>query len=667
MRFRRFAVAAGLVYLTSGPAASVQGTGQGQQQPPPPTSQKPVFTSAVDVVSVDVTVVDKYGKPVEDLGRNDFILTVDGQPRKIASAQFVAMHRDALPSAGVALPASSLPDFSTNTVQEGKLIAIVIDRGNIAPVRSRDVLAAASRFVERLDPADRVALFSIPQGPAIDFTTDHRAIASALQRIDGQGDSKQGVKNIGVADALSFERRNDFAMEQVLLRECGQIPPDGPGASETRMCRNMVTEEANIVSTYAHERARNTMNGLIGILQRLGSSETPKTLVLVSEGMVIDNERRIVQGFGRAAAAAHVTLYSLKPESSESTAAQARMAANPVRDRSIKEEGLQYVSSVGGGEMFRVIADPDFAFARVASELSGYYLLGFEPEAGDRDGRSHGISVKVNRDDVSVRSRQEFGVGLSKGKSGKETVTDLLRSAVPATTLPVMVTTYMFQDPGSLKVRVLVAMDVDRPADPKEKFSVGMVLVDENGNSGASFFHPALAPSPQSPPGTQRFFATLLTDPGAYKLRVAVADSSGSSGSVERNVRAYMRRLGPFRVSDLMLGAQTPGGGAAAIVPTVTGQTTGDTLHAYLELFAENAAMYDRAAVLLEIGASADAPALQSAAAHVQANDTDPRSRAIGVAIPIGSLAPGTYVARAVIVVDGQKAGTITRGFQVVR
>src|SRR6185503_14146377 len=120
---------------------------------------------------------------------------------------------------------------------------IVIDRGNIAPVRSRDVLAAASRFVDRLDPADRVALFSIPQGPAIDFTTDHRAIASALQRIDGQGDAQQGIKNIGVADALSFERRNDFAMEQVLLRECGQIPPDGPGASETRMCRNMVTEE----------------------------------------------------------------------------------------------------------------------------------------------------------------------------------------------------------------------------------------------------------------------------------------------------------------------------------------------------------------------------------------------------------------------------------------
>ena len=69
---------------TSAPSAG------GRQQPP--TSQRPVFTSAVDVVSVDVTVVDKYGKPVEDLGRDDFTLTVDGQVRKITSAQFVAMH-----------------------------------------------------------------------------------------------------------------------------------------------------------------------------------------------------------------------------------------------------------------------------------------------------------------------------------------------------------------------------------------------------------------------------------------------------------------------------------------------------------------------------------------------------------------------------------------------
>lgn len=654
MRSHRVAVAAGVLLLAAGLAA--------QQAAP----QKPVFTSAVDVVSVDVTVVDKNGRPVDDLGRDDFTLTVDGQVRKIASVQFVPVRPES--SSGPApLPSTSLPDFSTNTVQSGRLIGVVIDRGSIAPVRARDVLAAAARFVARLDPRDKVALFTIPTGPAIDFTTNHEAIETALKQIDGQGDFQHGTKNIGITEALAFEQNNSFQMDQIWNRECGDIPSD-IGSSEVMICRKLVKEEANIVATYAHERARNTMNGLRAILDRLGSSETPKTLVLVAESLVVDNERRILTGFGRAAAAAHVTLYSLKPEASETSAAEARMAASPMRDRSLREEGLEYVSEVGGGEMFRVIADPDFAFARVASELSGYYLLSFEPEAGDRDGKAHGISVKVHRDGVSVRSRQEFGVGLTRtAKNEKQAITDLLRTAVPATGLPLMVTTYVFQDPGSLKVRVLVAMDVDRPYDPKDTFAVGMVLVDGKGAAGASVFQPAMSPSPQSPPGLQRYFATLLTDPGTYTLRVAVSDPAGLSGSVERDVRAYVRRLGPFRVSDLMIGDEARGAGASGIVPTVTAQTSADVLHGYLELFAETPAEFDRTAVAIDVAPSPDAPALQTFPARLQAPDADTHSRAVGAAIPIASLAAGTYVARAVITVNGQKVGTMTRAFQVVR
>ncbi|HTL46406.1 MAG TPA: hypothetical protein VL262_18860, partial [Vicinamibacterales bacterium] len=54
----------------------------------PPRSQ-PTFKSAVEVVSVDVTVIDASGKPVHDLGATDFALTVDGQSRTIASAKFI--------------------------------------------------------------------------------------------------------------------------------------------------------------------------------------------------------------------------------------------------------------------------------------------------------------------------------------------------------------------------------------------------------------------------------------------------------------------------------------------------------------------------------------------------------------------------------------------------
>ena len=43
----------------------------------------------------------------------------------------------------------------------------------------------------------------------------------------------------------------------------------------------------------------------------------------------------------------------------------------------------------------RSIGNADNAFARLALELSGYYLLGFEPESVDRDGKPHRIKVTV--------------------------------------------------------------------------------------------------------------------------------------------------------------------------------------------------------------------------------------------------------------------------------
>jgi VWFA-related protein len=648
----RFSLAAGILSLAIGVAAQSPGT-----------PQRPVFSSSVDVVSVDVNVVDKNGRPVQDLGPGDFDLTVDGQPRKITSAQFVSLRTEPLKDT----PAESLPDFSTNTVQSGRLIGLVVDRGSIAPVRARDVLAAAARFVEKLDPSDRVALFSIPIGPSIDFTTDHRAIEAAVRQIDGQGDTQRGTMNIGIADALAFENNNTFAMQQVADRECGEVSGRGGGNSEVMMCTKMLKEDASIVANYAHERARNTMNGLRAILERLGSSETPKTLVLVSEGLVIDNERRVVEGFSRAAAAAHVTLYALKPEPSETDASEARLATSRARDRAVREEGLQFVSGAGGGELFRVLADPDFAFARVASELSGYYLLTFEPSAGDRDGKAHAISVTVRRDGVSVRSRREFGVNLARGKNEKDTVADLLRTPVPATGIPLMLTTYVFQDPGSLKVRVLVAADVDRAPDPGDQLAVGMVLVDDKGQAAASFFQPQMTPSPQSPPGSQRLFATLLAEPGPYSLRVAVSSAGGQSGSVERKVRAYVSRLGPFRASELMIGDDAGGSAAGGILPSVTGEVTADVLHAYFELFAEAPAVFARASVKMEAAATPESPALETVTASLQAPDADVHSRAAAAAIPLAPLAAGTYVARAVISVDGQRVGMMTRAFRVVR
>jgi VWFA-related protein len=628
---------------------------------------RPSFTSSVDIVSVDVNVIDRNGRPVHDLGAGDFTLTVDGRPRKIASAQFVSVTAPAI------APEPPPADYSTNAnAAAGRLIVIIIDRGNIAPVRSKDVFGAAARFVSRLSPQDRVALFSIPSGPAVDFTTDHDAVISALQRTDGQADPGPNTKNVGLAEALQIENRNNLALEQLVERECGSMGSGGAGStglSEIMVCRRDVKEEANIIAAYAHERARNTLAGLRNILERLGSSETPKTLVLVSEALVIEGDRVATANLSQAVAAAHATIYALKPEPSDSDASQARAPQGRARDRAVREEGLSAVARIGGGELFRIIADPDFAFDRLASELSGYYLLGFEPEAADRDGKQHTIGVKVGRGDVAVRSRLEFTFGGAGRRTDQQTIAELLRSPVVATELPFRLTTYAFQDPESPKIRLLVAMEAERPADPNGRMAMGIVLVKPGGDVGATFFQPSIGAPTGASSKPQRSFATLLVEPGQYTLKAAIVDSDGRRGSVERPVRAFMTRMSRYRATELLIGDDTdqhgPGG---AVVPTVTGALAGEQLYFYLELFSEEApSAFAGAAATLEVSPEGSATVVDSTPASLQPIGNDEKCRAVTGGMNVSLLPRGKYVARVIVSLDGRKVGQMVRPFRLVK
>src|SRR5262245_51438197 len=118
------------------------------------TPQQPAapIRLAVDRVPVDVSIVGDDGRPVAGLTADDFTLDVDGRSRRIVSLQYVSAIRDA------AAPAPSQLTYSSNQAADGRLIMFVIDRGNISPGGGRQAMEAASRFLSRLSPADRVGL-----------------------------------------------------------------------------------------------------------------------------------------------------------------------------------------------------------------------------------------------------------------------------------------------------------------------------------------------------------------------------------------------------------------------------------------------------------------------------------------------------------------------------
>ena len=55
--------------------------------------QQATFKSGVDLVAVDVSIVDRNGRPVDDLKLDEFTLKVDGKTRKLSSAEFINLRR----------------------------------------------------------------------------------------------------------------------------------------------------------------------------------------------------------------------------------------------------------------------------------------------------------------------------------------------------------------------------------------------------------------------------------------------------------------------------------------------------------------------------------------------------------------------------------------------
>jgi hypothetical protein len=304
---------------------------------------------------------------------------------------------------------------------------------------------------------------------------------------------------------------------------------------------------------------------------------------------------------------------------------------------------------------------PEAAFDRLAREISGYYLLGLEPGPRDRDGKDHELKVTVTRPDVTVRARRS--VVIPTGASGQEeerALASLIRSPVVATGLPMRVTSFALRDPGGSRVRVLVTAEIGRPQSVSG-LRVAYVLIDGKGKVAAQGSQHSREDAAQLP-GPLRFSTSLTVEPGLYSLRLAARDRSGRQGSVDHPVKAALTSVGPFAVSDLLLGP--PPAAGAAFQPAVDVAVPKGPLAAYIELYGSDAAIFGRATISLEVATTDDAPALARGPARMVPTPDASRRVAQGM-LGLEGLAPGSYWARAVIAVDGSPVGAVSLPFRV--
>ena len=625
------------------------------QEPQPPRA---TFKSAVDLVPVDVSVVDRNGRPVPDLTAQDFTLSVDGKPRQIASAEFISIA--ATPEAA---PARTVEYSSNAGAAGGRLIMLVVDGESIGIGRGKSAFEAARRFIGTLNRADRVALVVLPRvGPQVEFTANHALVQSLLDKVAGQGTDDQGPRRVGLSEALALQGNDRTVARDVVARECGTEV----AITLLESCLQRIQGEASQLLLSVRERSRNSLVVLRGLFDRMDTGNTPKTIVLLSEGMLFDSVADL-SWIGARASSAQIILYVLQLDTSEIDASSQQLAASQTADKTVLKHGLDQLAAQARGEVFRIFGDADFAFQRLGRELSGYYLLSFTPEPGDRDGTPHKIKIDVRRSNLEIRSRREFSVGPPVALTTDDQLRQTLRTPILAGDIPLKLTTYTFQDPGSPRLKILLAVEIDRSQNPQENVSLGYVMLDDMGQPGAGRLEKTVATPIDSLRRVQQWAGAAVARPGTYTVKVAVVDDSGRRGSVERTINARLNGFGQLHATDLLLADNTPQNAGDA-PPPVAANLTGDELYTYLELHSEAAEQLTNATVVIEIAHSEAGGAIASAPARLQAAESaGGRRRIVEAGLPIGLLPQGEYVARAVISVSGRKVGQVIRPFRMSR
>jgi VWFA-related protein len=329
------------------------------------------FRAGTNTVSVYATVLDRAGRLVTGLTRDDFEVFDNGKRQALS------------------LFANDLQPIT---------IVIMLDRSG-SMVRHFDLVRkAAEHFVGHLLEQDRARLGSFSTRVRIDpdeFTSDREELVEILrERLLEPGTTPLWNATSAAMTALA----NEPGRRVVLLFTDGFDTPDARGPVTFKNVRDRSVAENIMV--YGIGLAN-------GCGRSIGGPFWPgQSRYLGQRPGRIPGGRRppvllppIIDPIGRG------------PRGPFGEPGRAPSPPDPGRLTCVETEpdpDLRELAHVGGGGYFELTRADDLAatFARVADELHQQYLLAFTP--ADLDGKTHSIEVRLRQPNLVTRARKSY-------------------------------------------------------------------------------------------------------------------------------------------------------------------------------------------------------------------------------------------------------------------
>jgi len=318
-------------FLLAASVVALAATGVGAQSPQPPA---PVFPARVDLVTVDAVVVDRQGRPIEGLTEGDFTVKENGQPQTIAAFQAV----DLLQSAGAAATEQRVSTNSPVAAETtGRWFFVVFDDVNLsqfATPRARDTLV---QFIEHtMRDGDHLMLAPASGGAWLSgaIPADRTRLIDFVGRLQGDRRPDTTAARIWDHEAMGIALgRDPQALAQVARRyfENNIIPEAYPTDPQTRKDLD-VSPGIALIRTKAqqvYKEAIQRLHASAGTLERMSAALTQapgrKTLLLFSEGFIMDAAQPDFRAVVESARSANAAIYFVDVSGPEGMVGKAGM------------------------------------------------------------------------------------------------------------------------------------------------------------------------------------------------------------------------------------------------------------------------------------------------------------------------------------------------------
>lgn len=530
-------------------------------------TQTPQFRSAVDLVHLDVSVLDKNRDPVRGLTRADFTVLEDGQPRNVDN--FIAVD---VPPPPPVLPVNSwmrtVPsDLQTNDIArtpEGRLVVLLLD--DVMIPGDPAMISATKRIgqlaMDRMSRGDRMAVvFTAASGGAQTFTSDRARLTRAIDSFrPGHAMHMLGwdaaTKNLDKPEPNNWEVGvdTDAGYRAGSIRTLEEVARSLAAAPERRKILIFVStgvfadaDSASGVATPGRSLMNSDANG--SLVRRLPAlfrrmRETNVTIYTVDPSGLGVMEQYLTRVAQSLPGLMHAKAMFGRGEDWFNLPEPPRPADLARHVSTVSLDFLKTTASNTGGFAITDTNDFEAGVRRLFAENASYYIIGFSLPPGRKPGSLHRLEVKVKRQDVQVRTRSGYEVPEVAAPAPADTPaagadaappppTPLLAAPIPMGALPMrlVLTPLLSGTDDKRDVAVMLWMD-GIPGTASQSFDVELRAFTMEGAGKLSERRTGQTSESSSGNSTFELLARIALPPGRYEIRaaarVAPANLAGS-------------------------------------------------------------------------------------------------------------------------------------------